>query len=45
MVKTRARELKGVVSLNPTRMIMKPGSEQARRAVTTQQSKPKRKTK
>lgn len=30
----RAAKLKGVVTLNPTRMVMKSGSEQARAAVT-----------
>ena len=32
--KTPATMLKGVYNLNPTKMVMKAGSEQARRAVT-----------
>ena len=35
----KATMLKGVYNLNPTRMIMKQGSEDARRA-TTQERKP-----
>ena len=32
--KITATKLKGVYELNPTKMVMKAGSEQARRAVT-----------
>lgn len=45
--KTKATQLKGVYNLNPTRMVMKAGSEQARRAVTKgkKPTTPKGKTK
>lgn len=45
--KTKATMLKGVYNLNPTKMVMKQGSEQARRAVTRKKpaTQPKRKIK
>jgi hypothetical protein len=48
--KTTATQLKGVYNLNPTTMVMKAGSEQARKAVTRarkplNQTKTKRKSK